>query len=998
LLGVATPTDLIDDALTTPFNIGTRVELADFGAGDADGLTRGLGRDPEAAASLLGRVLHWTAGQPYLTQRVCSAIAEDETVVDLAGVDTLCAELFFTERAQEQDDNLQFVRNQMLGRDLDHAALLNLYRGVLSGKTVRHEETSPLVSILLLSGIARVRDGSLHIRNRVYERVFDMAWIRESMPGAELRRQRAAFRKGLLQAGAVGIVIVAAMAMLASLAHRQTGRARVAEQASVELLAQVQADKGQLLLENGDMQGLLHLVAASRSAVDMPELEEQLATDWAYWLRPTEGRLVSVVGHDAPMTGMVVNPDGSLMLTAAEDGSATMWRTETGLPLWHVKHPSPVGGDRWADWWRDRASEPAQFSTDGKRFTLSSADGLITVWDADTGSLFFPALDCGANGGSPFKVNIGVDGDIRAMTHNPGVSHGPSLIWRWDGESGDLVSVQELPYGADVHVGFLPGTSELLIRGPLYHPTVIHADTLNERWVLDTRIEIGSYDAGASIIAFGAEEVGQFGIMTRDGELRGYLPSGGSTNRARVQLSGDDRTVAVSCDDGVRLFSVSGDMLDPALLSHSSWPAHVAFNADDSLLATAVGVVVRVWNTETKQLAIEPLHHTTPISGLAFHPTSPHLLATRPDGASARLWDVGPTSGYVPALPDAGVAAIAGGPDSNSDGPSHVTFDPSGRLLASFAKRGRAVRLWDVARGAPAGQPLTMPAEVLAIAFSADGATIAASRTDGVIYIVDIDSGEVVQTGRHGYSFSLAFQPGSHILASGGIQSGVAFWDTSKPEDAAGKWLASRDVAYLGVNGAIAFHPSLPTVALANNPGRVTTWNPTTLERQATLLSLPGVVDCIRFSPDGTLLATACQDNTGQVWDATTGLAVGPPLQHTARVEWISFSPDGRHVVTAGRDNVAQVWDVHTGRRVGAPWHNATYVYRAEFSPDGQHLATSGVGEVRLWTLPTPPENVAEMERRTWLETGARLNADGEPEAIAWREWRAAHDTANVPR
>src|SRR5262249_35922436 len=42
LLGVATPSDLIQDTRTTPFNIGKRVELTDFTAAEAAPLAAGL--------------------------------------------------------------------------------------------------------------------------------------------------------------------------------------------------------------------------------------------------------------------------------------------------------------------------------------------------------------------------------------------------------------------------------------------------------------------------------------------------------------------------------------------------------------------------------------------------------------------------------------------------------------------------------------------------------------------------------------------------------------------------------------------------------------------------------------------------------------------------------------------------------------------------------------------------------------------------------------------
>ena len=64
LLGTATPADLIQDTKTSPFNIGKRIELADFTEGEAAVLADGLGPD---GGRLLRRILWWTGGHPYLT-------------------------------------------------------------------------------------------------------------------------------------------------------------------------------------------------------------------------------------------------------------------------------------------------------------------------------------------------------------------------------------------------------------------------------------------------------------------------------------------------------------------------------------------------------------------------------------------------------------------------------------------------------------------------------------------------------------------------------------------------------------------------------------------------------------------------------------------------------------------------------------------------------------------------------------------------------------------
>src|SRR5207247_6426117 len=92
-------------------------------------------------------------------------------------------------------------------------------------KHVRDDDTNRWVSILRLSGIVTHAEqspppvptpcpgreqgdgssgwrgaGELRVRNRIYDRVFDRAWIIAHMPDAELRRQRAAFRRGLWRA------------------------------------------------------------------------------------------------------------------------------------------------------------------------------------------------------------------------------------------------------------------------------------------------------------------------------------------------------------------------------------------------------------------------------------------------------------------------------------------------------------------------------------------------------------------------------------------------------------------------------------------------------------------------------------------------------------------------------------------------------------------------------------------------------------------------------
>jgi outer membrane lipoprotein-sorting protein len=245
LLGVATPTDLINDPNTTPFNIGRRVDLDDFTEEEAFPLAAGLNSTPDSQPTrdldtprrMLRRILHWTGGHPYLTQRLCRVAAESAAQSATNRhlppgpewfVDRLCNELYLSSRARERDDNLIFVRERLLRADTDLTALLELYQAIHAGRSVPDDPANPCVSLLKLSGITRVTNGHLEIRNHIYRQVFDRAWIAANLPGAELRRQRRAYRRGLLRG-----LALAALALLLGVSvqvlHRRAQLARQIE-------------------------------------------------------------------------------------------------------------------------------------------------------------------------------------------------------------------------------------------------------------------------------------------------------------------------------------------------------------------------------------------------------------------------------------------------------------------------------------------------------------------------------------------------------------------------------------------------------------------------------------------------------------------------------------------------------------------------------------------------------------------------------------------------
>jgi thioredoxin 1 len=91
-------------------------------------------------------------------------------------VDRLVTTLFL-EKEVGKEANLNFVRDKVL-LDPDKRQLLTLYRRVYQGKKVVDNEQSIPQNRLKLSGLVVTDNGALQVRNRIYRRVFDAAWIK----------------------------------------------------------------------------------------------------------------------------------------------------------------------------------------------------------------------------------------------------------------------------------------------------------------------------------------------------------------------------------------------------------------------------------------------------------------------------------------------------------------------------------------------------------------------------------------------------------------------------------------------------------------------------------------------------------------------------------------------------------------------------------------------------------------------------------------------------
>ena len=357
LLGVAKPSDLVRNINTTPFNVGYRIELTDFTEEEASPLLDGLGHDPATAKKLLGRVLWWTGGHPYLTQRLCSGVAADPTVITEKDVDRVCTDIFLSSRAREKDDNLLFVRERVLRSELDRASLLDLYERVHEGKSIQDDDSSPLIDTLRLAGIVKVAGNKLVVRNRIYAYVFDKTWIQHNMPDAELRRQKRAFRKGLTLAATLSAVVLGIIAIFAGFAiyerniTKQTALRTAARNYDADMTSAGDAfDRGDFAAGTALLKRWMAPVVADWQKYVPPENRVRNANfEWGWlWSRYSGESTTTYWGHWGPVRTVAISSDGKWIVTAGADATVRVLENGAACADNSVDPSKPINLDSTA--------------------------------------------------------------------------------------------------------------------------------------------------------------------------------------------------------------------------------------------------------------------------------------------------------------------------------------------------------------------------------------------------------------------------------------------------------------------------------------------------------------------------------------------------------------------------------------------------------------------------------------------------------------------------
>ncbi len=185
MLGVATPSDLIQDKRRTPFNIGRGIELTGFQLAEAQPLAVGLDTQAENSQALLEAVLYWTGGQPFLTQKICKILLDSANSTPIQHpaewVESLVREKVIDNwEGQDEPEHLKTIRGRILRSEQRASRLLGIYQQILQNNEIAADDT-PEQMELRLTGLVVKQSGKLKVYNRIYQSVFKLDWVEKQL-------------------------------------------------------------------------------------------------------------------------------------------------------------------------------------------------------------------------------------------------------------------------------------------------------------------------------------------------------------------------------------------------------------------------------------------------------------------------------------------------------------------------------------------------------------------------------------------------------------------------------------------------------------------------------------------------------------------------------------------------------------------------------------------------------------------------------------------------
>ena len=713
---------------------------------------------------------------------------------------------------------------------------------------------------------------------------------------------------------------VAVMATAAALVLGVIGvsvwRERAAGQA-----AQVSAERAQQAEEQrqiadagkaaADKEARINALTAAYESERDPLIKVQLASEMPEdaetperlaWLHGVTRLRPPLVEYPGTSRFAALSPDGTLVLTASD--------TEARLSARDGRSPARIlkgeGGSIW----------DATFTTDSRTVVTASNDGVIRLWDAQTGELRTPL-----KGHQSTVYTVALSNDGRWLVS--GSHDHTARIWRLDSDedpkvlSGHQAGVGVVAISPDASL-VVTGSSEIM-------------DHTARVWRIDGTF-VRELPHGSFIRRLVFSRDGSRLLSVADGQLARLWSVADWSSREiggpalDADFSPDGTQVAIAAST-IALYDLTTTNAPRTFDPGAGTSRFVRFSPDGTLIvAASQDGQLRVWPVDRPWDPIELSSGTrVPLTHAEFD-SHGYLLGSSYAGP-ARLWDLNTSTERIdlPPRPNQRLTAVA-----NSAEPGAVATISSDGQIEAFALEGaRATR-----RGSLAGVDATFGSDGTLFVLDANG-TVTARTMDG------FDRPRVVGSGWSRVISRVSFRSRGHLVVDRGDHA--ALWRPDGKEEALGpaSEIEQRGIieaASTGTSGAALLVRARDKLLLWHAGNWFDLGNPSPVpraefdaigtrfvmagpnlsleirsvdtpeQRTAVKLSSPQLeATAVAFAPNGRAIVAGLMLGSVQV----VSLEGGDPLTLRSprdRIDAVGFSPDGRRLIASASREGVSVW------------------------------------------------------------------------------------------
>ncbi len=495
---------------------------------------------------------------------------------------------------------------------------------------------------------------------------------------------------------------------------------------------------------------------------------------------------------DVLWTG-VISHDGTFAISSYIDGTQIVWDTKTGQELRRftlgktdiktASYTIQLASDNATaaittgnnqTWLWDVSTggllnrlpsgtvvtQRALFSADHTKLISASQDGILRVWDLESGTLAVNLNQRDAGYQSMvLSESQGRSGGTRAIMGGLDGS-----IYVWDIDETKVYEIQEFMGQPAKQIALLPDGQQMLTFGPR------RADGQ-----LVSRLTLWDVKTGTMIRTFEGRDtyVPQALAVSPDGRT---ALTGSSTHapgvKIRPDLNNDMILWDLSTGKEIRRLSMGDtkDVLD------------IAFHPTNSNLAISThSIDIVLWQVDTGAVIRTFQGHKQPVKGLAFIGDGKTFASVGDDGI-LRIWDV--ETGAVVRSIDIG----------GRQGFVCITPDGTSALVSSVSSE---MVLWDLTAGTELHRLKGHTDGVLGCAISSDGKWGLSGSWDNTFILWNLTTGEIIHryTQHNAAIWDVAFSPDQQSMFSVGEGAGVIQWRTQPVQQAeVEQWVAANRV------------------------------------------------------------------------------------------------------------------------------------------------------------------------------------------------------------